>query len=644
MNPAAAVRHIVIGTAGHIDHGKTRLVQQLTGQHTHRLPEEKRRGISIDLGFARWQAEEFEFAVVDVPGHQRFVHNMVAGATGINLALLVVAADDSVMPQTREHLDIMQLLGVSLGVIAVTKTDLVEPELCELVQEDIRAAVRGTFLEAAPIVLVSSVTGTGIPTLRHALVEVARRQSSPAVSWPMFRMPIDRAFTLPGHGTIVTGSVLSGHVAPGDQLELLPDGETVRVRGVQTHHADAESSGPQQRTAVNLAGIRPEAARRGCELATSGWLRPSQRLLVELHCLPSSPVSLKNRMQLMLHLGTSDSPARLLLPGGELAAGRTCVAELRTGVPVVAMHDQRFILRRISPAETLGGGRILDPSVPPRQRLRDRQQAALQLSSPSPLTRVSYVLAQADQVPADLRATAVRSGCTPEHVSQLIRQLTDSGSLVRAGGVTAPLIHLERLSRWQSAIQRRVADEFHRSLPRRSLPLEQLQSCCQVLASPPILHTVLQRMLREKQLLPLGTNYTLAGSQIQLTKKQQALLLQLLPDIQQGGLAPPVVRELAERQQAHAADVQMLLEIAVEEGQLIQVDHDLFYHPDSLQLARQQCVDFLQSHGAATVAQLRDIWGITRRHALPLLAFFDKHHVTERHGDLRSLTSAAATN
>ncbi|RMG38415.1 MAG: selenocysteine-specific translation elongation factor, partial [Planctomycetota bacterium] len=262
-------KHVIVGTAGHIDHGKTRLVARLTNIDTDRLPEEKARGISIDLGFAHWETDGVQFGVVDVPGHERFVRNMVAGATGINVALLVVAADDGVMPQTREHLDIMDLLGIPRGVIAITKTDLVDEELIALVEEDIREHVRGTFLQDAPIVPVSAVTGEGIEALKRALADVAA-DAEDARSDDFFRMPIDRVFSVPGHGTVVTGSVQSGAVAAGDTLELLPEGRTVRVRSVENHGRLVEAAASWQRTAVNLAGVRREEVRRGQELVTPG--------------------------------------------------------------------------------------------------------------------------------------------------------------------------------------------------------------------------------------------------------------------------------------------------------------------------------------------------------------------------------------
>ena len=341
-----ASKHILIGTAGHIDHGKTRLVGKLTGINTDRLPEEQARGISIELGFAHFEQDGIQFGVVDVPGHERFVKNMVAGATGVNLAMLVIAADDGVMPQTREHLEIMQLLGIPAGLIALTKIDLVEPDYVELVAADIADLLKGTFLEGCPIVPVSSETGAGLDELKQTLVRIARDVELPE-SLELFRMPIDRVFSVAGHGTVVTGSVMSGSATAGETLELLPQQREVRVRGVQHHGQQADNAAARQRTAINLAGVKTEEVVRGMELASIGYLLPTKRMLVELRNLSSSPLVLKDRLVFNLHLGTCEVLARINLKGRTLVPGETGFAELRTKEPIVAAHGQRFILRRI---------------------------------------------------------------------------------------------------------------------------------------------------------------------------------------------------------------------------------------------------------------------------------------------------------
>ena len=467
-------KHVLIGTAGHIDHGKTRLVGRLTGISTDRLPEEKARGISIDLGFAHWKTDglsaesshptgdtvgssqsgqpraqiipqQFQFGIVDVPGHERFVKNMVAGATGVNLALLVVAADDSVMPQTREHLEIMDLLGVKTGVIAVTKTDLVEPDFIELVTAEIEDLVAGTFLEGCPIVAVSSETGEGIEELKATLLRVAAEVEWPE-SYKLFRMPIDRVFSISGHGTVVTGSVISGEVHAGETLELLPQQREVRIRSVQNYGAGTSESSARQRTAVNLAGVKMEELTRGFELATCGYLRPTTRLFVELRGLASSPLVLKDRLDLSLHLGTKEAQARIILKGQQLKPGQRTYAELRVKEPVVAVYGQRFILRRISPALTIAGGTVFDPYLAPGKRIRDLEHYGRSLDSPVEIDRLSFLLSQRDTVDSSPLEAAWRAGVRPDRYAGLIDQLKSEAVLVPIGHPDRRrLVHRNRL-------------------------------------------------------------------------------------------------------------------------------------------------------------------------------------------------------
>ena len=422
------LRHIIIGTSGHIDHGKTRLVGRLTNTNTDRLPEEKARGISIDLGFANWSDGGFQFGVIDVPGHERFVRNMVAGATGMNLGMLVVAADDGVMPQTREHLEIMDLLGLETGLIAITKTDLVDPDFVEFVTEEVRELTEGTFLDGCPIVPVSSETGDGFDELRATLLKMAEQVSSVSEK-PVFRMPIDRVFSVTGHGSIVTGSVLSGAVAAGETIELMPEQREVRVRSVQNHGANADDSGARQRTAINLAGVKTEELRRGQELATVGSLEPTTRLIVDVKCLTSSPMELKDRVELNLHLGTTEAPIRLLCGKEPVKQGTKRIIELRTKEPIVATWGQRFILRRVSPAVTLGGGTILDPGVAPLKRLRSITDHVEGLQSNDEIERLAGLLRHLDSVPKDPAIAMRRAGVDSRRYDELIQQLQSDGVL-----------------------------------------------------------------------------------------------------------------------------------------------------------------------------------------------------------------------
>ncbi|MDA1162746.1 MAG: selenocysteine-specific translation elongation factor, partial [Planctomycetota bacterium] len=445
MTTLTISKSIIVGTAGHIDHGKTRLVGKLSGIDTDRLPEEKARGISIDLGFAHMRAGDLQLGIVDVPGHERFVRNMVAGATGINVAMLVVAADDAVMPQTREHLDIMDLLGIRVGLVALTKIDLVDEDMVELARCDIEDNLTGTFLEGCPIVPVSSETGEGLDELKATLLEICSSIQLPQ-TLPLFRMAIDRVFSIPGHGTVVTGSVLSGDVHVGDSLDLWPEGREVRVRSVQRHGEQADEAGSRQRTAINLAGLKHDEVSRGCELATPGYLKPTKRLLVDLKLLDSAPIGLKNRIEVGLHTGTREIPCRVILKGRRLEPGERGYAELRLSEPMVATWGQRFILRRISPAITLGGGTILDPHIPDLHRIRDVETVAEQLANPSSEKRLAARLAQRDVVSSSDLTLASSIGVMPDELQKLLTKLRSDGKLVRLGkGDRVIEIHADRL-------------------------------------------------------------------------------------------------------------------------------------------------------------------------------------------------------
>jgi len=629
------VRHIIIGTAGHIDHGKTSLVKQLTGVDTDRLPEEQARGISIDLGFAHFEAEEFRFGLVDVPGHERFVKNMVAGATGVDIALLVVAADDSVMPQTREHLEIMDLLGVAAGVIALTKIDLVEPDLVELVSADIAETVQGTFLEGCPIVPVSSKTGAGIEQLKQALVEIARG-SSWGSRGESFRMPIDRAFSLPGHGTVVTGTVLSGEVSAGDALELLPEQIPVRVRSVHSHGELVSESGQRRRTAINLAAIKTEDLMRGQELAAPGLLQPARRMLVSLKSLSRSGITLKDRMQLALHLGTREIAARLILKGQTLSPGQSGFAELRVAAPIVAAWGQRFILRRLSPALTVAGGMVLDPGIDTGRRISDPAARGTALSAADEEARLAAYLAERDAVDESPERAVWKVGIAPSGYTELVGRFAERGMLVRLGPAgSAKRVHRDRLETIAQAVMKRVRSTLEAHQPRRALPRRTLETACERLAPGELLAAAFEKLLSEKRLVRVGENIGPADAQVQLSKNQIAIRAKILDEIGRAGLSPPTAKELAEKLGQRLDSLIPVLTVCVEDGFLVDIGEGLYYPPAALEQARSICQATLASAGSATMSQLREAWKITRKFSVPLCEWFDAQKLTIREGDLR---------
>jgi selenocysteine-specific elongation factor len=628
-------RHVIVGTAGHIDHGKTSLVKQLTGIDTDRLPEEQARGISIDLGFAHFDVEEFHFGLVDVPGHERFVKNMVAGATGIDMALLVVAADDGVMPQTREHLEIMDLLGVAAGVIAVTKTDLVEPDFVELVRAEVAEQVRGTFLEGAPIIPVSSQSGAGIGELKQALVQVARGREW-ASRGELFRMPIDRVFSIAGHGTVVTGSVMGGEVRAGDVLELLPGQAPVRVRSVHRHGALVEESGAHRRTAINLAAIKTDEVHRGQELAAPGYLQPARRLLVKVRCLSSSPLALRDRMQLGLHLGTAETTARIILKGTAIEPGETGYAELRLAKPVVAAWGQPYILRRVSPPLTIAGGTILDPGIDLRRRIPDLAARAAPLELADEESRLAAYLAERDEIDSSRLVATWKVGVSPARYAGLLTRLSAQGVLIPVGTRDSKrLVHRGRLEAVAAAVDKRIRLELQAHQPRRALPRPFLQTACQHAGPAELVEAAFEKLLKERKLVRVGENIGPADAQVQLSKAQTAVRAKMLELIGQGGLTPPNLKELAPSLGQKPEQIQTLLTLCVEDGLLVDIGDGLHYPPAALERARVICQSTLAQQGSATMSQLREAWGVTRKYSVPLCEWFDAHHLTTRTGDLR---------
>ena len=432
------MKSIIIGTAGHIDHGKSALVRALTGTDPDRLPEEKRRGITIDLGFADLELDNLRLGFVDVPGHERFIKNMLAGAHGIDLLALVIAADEGVMPQTREHFAICRLLGVRNGLVVITKKDLVEAELLPLVEEDARALVAGSFLADAPIVVVSAKTGAGLEELKSRVIEIGNRVPPRSADFTM-RLPIDRAFSMKGFGTVVTGTLVSGQIAEADELELLPLGQKVRVRGLQVHGQAVKQANAGQRTAVNVAGVDTAQVERGMVLAPAGRLHPTQILDVWIDVLPGIARPVRSRSRLRFHIGAAEVLGRVTILDGpaEIAAGGGGLAQLRLEAPVIALHDDRFILRSYSPADTIAGGRVVNPFAPKHRRKEIKQTVELlqSLMNPDRATKFAGFVLAAGRHGLRLSDVAAATGWTNEVLAQVSAAALKEGSVIETSGV-----------------------------------------------------------------------------------------------------------------------------------------------------------------------------------------------------------------
>lgn len=617
------MKSIVVGTAGHIDHGKTSLVRALTGIDTDRLEEEKRRGISIDLGFAHLSlTEKLRVAFIDVPGHERFIKNMLAGVGGIDLVLLVIAADESVKPQTREHFDICRLLRIQRGLVALTKVDLVDPDIAELVRLETEEFLAGSFLERAPIISVSAATGQGLDDLRSALATLAasvpERESTHA-----FRMPVDRVFTMQGFGTVVTGTVLSGSIEAEAELTAHPSEARLRVRGIQVHGAAARRASAGQRAAVNLAGADTAGLTRGAVLSKPGTLRPTTTIDCMIDLLPSAK-PLKHRAPVHFHAGTAEvlAEVRTADRSPSIEPGATAPSRIVLREPLVLVPGDRFIIRMFSPVITIGGGEVID-AFPPRKATADRTTQLAKAALPDRIGM--YVRESAEGLP--LQDLAIRTGITPDHLTTAIPSSVTflrepQPWLLDTGWMTATL------ARW-----REVLKAYHREQPLiPGIKREEFRS--RELPNAPSF--VFDAMLaREKLIVSSGEYVHLASHKLALKHDEELALAKIESAFEHGGLAVPGVKEVLEASGVDAARARSLLQILLREKRLVRVAEDLVFHPAALASLRQG----LQSRQGQrfSVPEFKEWTGISRKYAIPLLEFLDREHVTRREGDSRTI-------
>ena len=639
-------RDLILGTAGHIDHGKTSLVEALTGVNCDRLPEERARGITIDIGFASLPLGSHRLGIVDVPGHERFVKNMLAGATGIDLALLVVAADDSVMPQTREHLEILSLLGLRHGVIALTKSDLVDDTTREVAALEVRELVKDTFLADAPIVPVSAKTGLGVEALKADLLAACDRVVE-RTGTERFRLAIDRAFVVQGHGTVVTGSVASGTVRVGDELDWhTGDGkvETVRVRGLNNHGTMAEVVGRGQRAAVNLAGVPHEAVRRGQELAAPGSLRPSRVLTVRIHALPTARHPLRHRLPCRIHVGTAELMGTLsILDADRVPPGGWAVAQLFLDDPATVLWGQPFVIRDSSAEHTLGGGQILQPTtVKLRRRHTESIERVETLWSDDPAKRAGTVVwfaGPGGTTADDLVRTA---GLTPDDASAVVAGLVSAGTVVEwpgAGG-RVRLVHSDRVVEAQMQVLAALGG-LHQEFPLltthdRGKVIARLD----FLGDESFVNAAVDRMIKSKSLVGDTRRIARADFKPKLSINQRKLKDRIVADHDAAGFAPPEVATYVNLAQGNAKSLADIFEVAVAEGLLVRVSSDVFLSAGAESEMRRRVTERLSNAPGATVAEIRDLLGTTRKFAVPLCEYLDRTGVTRRAGDLRVLVNA----
>jgi selenocysteine-specific elongation factor len=632
---AANAKSIIVGTAGHIDHGKSTLIEALTGTHPDRLEEEKRRGITIDLGFAFLEDGGVRFGFVDVPGHERFVKNMLAGTSGIDLVLLVIAADEAIKPQTREHFDICRLLGVKRGIITLTKTDLVDRDTEELLRMELEEFVKGSFLEGAPVLAVSAKTGAGLPELRKALHDEAVRITEKQTA-RYFRLPIDRSFAVKGFGTVVTGTLLSGQIAAGDEVELLPGKKLLRVRGVQTGGKSVKSAEAGQRTAVNLAGIEHTAVQRGMVIAAPTRFVKTRRLDARMELLAGVP-ALKNRTRVHLHVGTAETIAEILLyEKAELPPGEAAFVQLRLADDVVCVRGDRFIVRQFSPVVTIGGGIVLDP-LAKRPTRKDVGRVGF-LHTLETASREQILRAMVDRNILGIRVDEIvaRTGWMESEIVAVANKLA-AASVIRLVS-TEPMLLLPEVV-FQDVAKKFLGrvESFHKENPLLpGIPREELRLVVGRRVRTETFRAALEELERRQKIVLQGELVKKPGAEVTLTPEEARAKQQIEQAFAKAGLAVPSVKEVLAQLAIENRRAEKILQILLREKALVRVSPELIFHRDALGQLPALLQTYKKSRGdRIAVPTFKELTGITRKYAIPLLEYLDRQRLTRRIGDER---------
>jgi selenocysteine-specific elongation factor len=631
-------RHVVVGTAGHIDHGKSALVRALTGIDPDRLKEEKERGITIDLGFAHLRDESgISLAFIDVPGHERFVKNMLAGVGGIDLVMLVVAADESVMPQTREHFDICRLLRIPRGLIVITKRDLVDSELREIAVLEAKELAAGSFLENAPVVEVSAKTGEGLSDLRRALVEIAAK-TPPRSSLGPFRLPVDRVFSMKGFGTVVTGTLVSGSVAPDDEVEILPRGIGARVRGLQVHGEKESGASAGQRTAVNLQGIEVADLERGDVLVQPGAFRPTWMLDAELEVLPSSSIAVKDLTRVHVHLGTAQILARVRVLGAKksIPVGGRGRVQLRLEAPIVAARRDRFILRRYSPLETIAGGTVIDAY--PEKHAVSSETTAERLGAllrAEPKEAAALFVVESGEAGVSEEELGRRLGAGASERERVVAELLRDGTAIAAA--RAPRILLD------AGVVGRIGEKLDAELRRfqkknpllRGMPRSELRAKVAAAAPVEVFELILAKLHESGRIRAEKELVATSDHRIVMNVDEERAKDVLVAHYRSAGYSPKSLPDLSSEVRLDVKLLERVQRVLLKDGTVVQVAEGMVFHRDALEELKKNVRSFKAKRDRIDVAFFKEIAGVTRKHAIPLLEWLDRERVTQRAGNDR---------
>jgi selenocysteine-specific elongation factor len=631
------MKSIIVGTAGHIDHGKTALVKALTGIDADRLEEEKRRGITIDLGFAHMDlpapnGETVRLGFVDVPGHERFVRNMLAGVGGIDLVLLVIAADEAIKPQTREHFDILQLLGVQRGITVLTKSDAVDSETLDVVRLEVEEFLRGTFLETpkSPIIAMSSLTGAGLEDLKRAMVaaaaEVQLRDSHAIV-----RLPIDRVFTMKGFGTVVTGTLVAGTILGEDELEVFPTGRRVRVRGVQVHGQTAKAAVAGQRTALNLVGVSRENLSRGMTLAPRGTFETTRRAEVRLRLLSSAPRPLKDRARVHFHSYAMETVAEIVLLGAkQIAPGEEAFARLKLPEAALLLPGDRFIIRQFSPVVTIGGGVVLDAA--PMPRMPGHGDFLELLAGGNKESILLARIARRHHAGISIAKLIAEAGWARNVIETQLAHAVRTGGVVRAGEL---FLHSPELEALKPHIVSTVAN-FHKKNPLvDGISKEELR--VQVDASPEVFEVVAGMLARDKKIEVVGDLVRLPGLGVVMKDEEAESKRKIEDAFASAGLKVPALPAVMGEVKVDKIRAQKIVTLLLRDKVLIKISDELVFHRSALEQLRRELAAYKVKSAKIDVTTFKELTGVSRKYAIPLLEYLDRERVTRRVGDAREI-------
>ena len=633
------MKQIILGTAGHIDHGKTSLIKAVTGTNTDRLKEEKLRGITIELGFASLDLPSGRhLGIVDVPGHEKFVKNMVAGATGIDMVAMVIAADEGVMPQTREHMEICSLLGVEHGLVALTKIDMIDEEWLELVQEDIREFVAGTFLEDKAIVPVSSANGEGVDAFVAALDDLSGRIPERSSS-NLFRLPVDRVFSMKGFGTVITGSLMSGKVKVGDNVMIYPSKISSKVRGIQVHGESVETAHSGMRTAINFQGLEKASIERGQVLSTTNALLPSYMVDVSLHYLESNKKKIKNRSRVRLHTGTSEIMGNLILLEQEgLNPGEDTVAQIRLDAPVAVVRDDRFVLRSYSPVRTIGGGQVLNPVAEKHKRFRPEVVEGLKsLLTHDSENVIAYHVMAAGVRGVSFSALMIMTNLSEKPLDKYLQSMLSRKDVLQIDKEQRLFIHKTGFEDLQKNMTTHLQAYHEKNPLKGGMPKEELKSKLPATVGTKAFTMAMNQSIADKIISQEGDSVKLTTHKVSLGEDQAGMKKKISGIYLENGLQPPYFKEVVNRLDYNASHAKDVLMILVTEGVLIKAKEDLYFHTDSINFLKDKLITFLQEQGEITTPQFKEMTQASRKYVIPLLEYFDANHVTLRVGDSRKL-------